>query len=398
MYQSSPRKNFLDFLIEPTSIAILCSIALHAILGASLPFFTQLEKEITKADPGTVKVVELTPNELQRIPQAPPVPVPEVATPVPSPQVVIPPISPPISPNSPTIPFSPIRIPLEKLKPQPAKGKKDRQGIPQKQPTAPLFDRNISFNPTPKPTKLPARKGVTTRPTPIPTPAPLPIKKKPKVLTTVPLPNEVPSPTKATDDDGGNLQPTNPATFPRSQSQNPGNTSPTGTATGTATNSTRPATGASGNSPGGTPGSDGNSFPQFYGKYVAEATERVQQYLKAYPGIQLYTPATLQQSYPVGAPCTKVKQTPFIVLMVAFDKVPENNDSNPLGESTAPSIDKPYVAADKDTPENRKLGELAVNTALYAANKADQNRPPADKGKKVLYQYRVQFDPTTCKR
>ena len=84
--------------------------------------------------------------------------------------------------------------------------------------------------------------------------------------------------------------------------------------------------------------------------------------------------------------------------MTAFDKVPENNDNNPLGDSTAPSIDKPYVAADKDTPENRKLGELAVNTALYEANKADQTRPPADKGKKVLYQYRVQFDPTTCKR
>jgi hypothetical protein len=83
MYQSSPRKNFLDILIEPTSIAILGSIALHALLGASLPFFTQLEKEIKKADPGTVKVVELTPNELQRIPQAPPIPAPQIAAPPP---------------------------------------------------------------------------------------------------------------------------------------------------------------------------------------------------------------------------------------------------------------------------------------------------------------------------
>lgn len=391
MYQSSPRKNFLDFLIEPTSIAILGSIALHAILGVSLPFFTQLEKEIKKADPGTVKVVELTPNELQRIPQAPPTPAPQIATPppvVPNPQAATPPSAPPISPNSPTVPFSPIRIPLEKLNPKPSKGKKAQPAIPQKQPIAPLFDPNISFKPTPKPTKSPDKKAVTTKPTPIPIPkpAPIPIKKKPKVTTINPIP------TVDSDDDGGNLQPTNPATAPSTQAQKPANTPPASTA-----NSTRPA-GQSGTQPSGTPGSDSNSFPQFYGKYSAAATERIQQYLKAYPGIKLYTPVTLRQSYPVGLPCSSVPQAPFIVLMTAFDKVPENNDNNPLGESTAPSIDKPYVAADRDTPENRKLGELAVNTALYEANKADQNRPPADKGKKVLYQYRVQFDPTTCKR
>ena len=83
--------------------------------------------------------------------------------------------------------------------------------------------------------------------------------------------------------------------------------------------------------------------------------------------------------------------------MVAFDKVPENQENNILGESSAPSIDKPYIVGDRDTPENRKLGELAVDAALYDVNKADQNRPAADKGKRVLYQYRVQFDPATCK-
>ena len=387
MYQSSPRKNFLDFLIEPTSIAILGSIALHAILGVSLPFFTQLEKEIKKAEPGTVKVVELTPNELQRIPQAPPIPAPQIATPVPTPQAVAPPTTPPISPNSPTIPFSPIRIPLEQLIPKPAQGSKDQPAVPQQQPTAPLFDPNISFNPTPKPTKSPDRKVTKTKPTPIPItkPAPQPIVKKPKTTVVNPIP------TVDSDDDGDNSQPTTPATT-SPQAQKPANTPPI-----TTPNSTRPA-GQSGTQPSGTPGSDSNSFPQFYGKYSAAATERIQQYLKAYPDIKLYTPVTLRQSYPVGLPCSSVPQAPFIVLMTAFDKVPENNENNPLGDSTAPSIDKPYVAADRDTPENRKLGELAVNTAIYAANKADQERPAADKGKKVLYQYRVQFDPTTCKR
>ena len=83
--------------------------------------------------------------------------------------------------------------------------------------------------------------------------------------------------------------------------------------------------------------------------------------------------------------------------MVAFDKVPENAENNILGESSAPSIDKPYVAGDRDTPENKKLAEIAATEALYDANKSDQNRLAADKGKRVLYQYRVQFDPESCK-
>ena len=388
MYQSSPRKNFLDFLIEPTSIAILGSIVLHAIIGASLPFFTQLEKEIKKAEPGTVKVVELTPNELQRIPQAPPIPAPQIASPVPSPQAAVPPATPPISPNSPTIPFSPIRIPLEQLIPKPAQGNKDRPAVPQKQPMAPLFDRNISFNPTTKPTKSPDRKVTKTKPTPIPIakPAPQPIVKKPKTTVVNPIP------TVDSDDDGGNSKPTTPATT-SPQARKPANTPPASTA-----NSTKPT--GRGTQPSGTPGEDSNSFPPFYGKYAAAASERIQKYLKDYPGIQLYKPATVLQSYPVGTPCSKAKQAPFIVLMVAFDKVPENVENNPLGDATAPSIDKPYVAAEQDTKENRILSELAVNTALYEANKADKDRPPADKNKRVLYQYRVQFqsDPATCKR
>jgi hypothetical protein len=385
MYQSSHRNNFLDILVEPTSIALLISIALHATIGASLPFFSHPEKEGKKADPGTVKVVELTPNELQRIPQAPPIPAPQVATPptvVPNPQVA----TPPISPNSPTIPFSPIRIPLEKLNPKPSKGIKDQQAISQKQPIAPIFDPNISFKPTPKPTKSPDKKVVTTKPTPIPKPAPIPIKKKPKVTIVNPIP------TVDSDDDGGNLQPTKPATTPSNQAQKPVNTPPSST-----TNSTKPA-GQSETQPSGTPGEDSNSFPYFYGKYVAAATERIKQYLTAYPKIVSYTPVALSQPYPVGTICPKGKQTSFIVLMVAFDKVPEKKEGNPLGDSSAPSIDEPYVAADRDTPENRKLAEIAVNAALFAANKADQDRPLADKGNRVLYQYRVEFDKTTCKR
>jgi hypothetical protein len=381
MYQSSTRNNFLDILADPTAIALLGSIALHAIIAASLPFFPHPDKEGKKAEPGTVKVVELTPSELQRIPQAPPIPKPQA---LPS----VPPQTNPISkvatpPGSPTIPFSPIRIPLEKVNPKPLAGNKEQQAIPQAQPTALILGSKISLKPTPKPSNPSVKKDITLKPKPTPTPKPVK-----KVLTPPDL-----SQTVAPDDDGGDSPPTTtpPVTTPNQATQS---TAVKPAPVSGTTKSTSPA--QSPNQSSGNTGDNNSSW--VYGKYAAAASERIQQYLAAYPDLKLYKPQLLLQSYPVGAPCSKVKQPPFIVLMAAFDKVPENADNNPLGDSTAPSIDKPYVAADRDTPENRKLGELAVNTALYEANKADQNRPVADKGKRVLYQYRVQFDPTTCKK
>jgi hypothetical protein len=386
MYQSSPRKNSLDTLADPTTIALIGSIALHALIGASLPFFHQLEQEGKKADPGTVKVVELTPSELQRIPQAPPTPKPQVFAPptVPSTKVVTPPSTPPISPNSPTVPFSPIRIPLEKITPQPPKGRKDQQATPQSQPKTPIFDPKISFKPTPKNSPSPTPDQL--KPTPKPTP----------VIVTKPQVTNPTIPAKNSDDDGGEFQPVTPTTTPRQQPQS---TNPTRPAGGSAPS--KPVDQPSGQSSGQSAGSggDGNSsFPYPYGKYAAAVTARIAKYLQTYPGIVVYNPTLLLQSYPPGIPCSKTKQAPFSVLMVAFDKVPNNANNNVLGSNTAPSIDEPYVATDRDTPDNRRLGEIAIDAALSTANKADQNRPSADQGKRVLYQYRVQFDPTTCKR
>lgn len=106
MYQSSTRNNFLDILLDPTAIAILASIVLHATIGASLPFFTQPEKEGKKVGPTTVKVVELTPSELQRIPQAPPTPAPQV----------LPPVTQPTPASSPAV--APVRTPQFSTAPQ----------------------------------------------------------------------------------------------------------------------------------------------------------------------------------------------------------------------------------------------------------------------------------------
>jgi hypothetical protein len=372
MYQSSTRKNFLDILTDPTAIAILGSIALHAIIGTTLPFFTQPEKEGKKAGPTTVKVVQLTPSELQRIPQVPtPTPqAPPVTKPAPTVRPSVAPTTPKFSTAPQTIPFSPVRTPSTS---KPPSGKKE-----QKKPTSAIFDPDAVFKPTPTPTKPPTKKGDTPKKTVAQQSPPPKTQPQPK-KTTAPTPQ----PTPATDDDGTDASTTTPTTAPNTQAQqSPTSPQPTTTPNPTTTTppTTPPQTGGAGNSTGG---------------YVQAALSKEIEYRNKYPGLVVYTPRDLQQPYPPGIACPKTRQPPLIVYMVAFDKVPDNQNNNVLGNITPDSLDA-AAFANEDTPDNRKLAVKAKDAAIVAANTADRDRPAADRDKKVLYQYRVKFDPATC--
>jgi hypothetical protein len=392
MYQSSTRNNFLDILPDPTVIAILVSIALHATIGASLPFFTQPDKEGKKVSPSTVKVLELTPIELQRIPQSPPTPtsqvLPPVTQPIPASRPAVAPVRTPQFSTAPqTIPFSPIRTPFNGVTIKPSQSKKQQKAIPKKQPIAPIFDPANIFKPAKKPSKPPIQKGIKPKPLVQKSPPlkPQPIARKPK-------PPAAPAPRKntPTDDDGGDRFPPTPATTPTRQVQQPAAT-PRPTVAATPKPATQPAT-----QPSSNPTSSNEST--IYGKSTQVANAKLQEYLKRYPNLKPYQPKSLLQSYPPGIPCPKVKQPPFIVL-VAFDKVPEGQGTNILGSGISPLLndEKPYINGDSAMLANKKLLDLA-NTAGFAdATEADKKRPVADKGKPVLYQYRVQFDRATCK-
>ncbi|AFY94484.1 hypothetical protein [Chamaesiphon minutus] len=380
MYQSSTRKNFLDVLADPTAIAILGSIALHAIIGTTLPFFTQPEKEGKKSGPTTVKVVQLTPNELQRIPQAPPTPVPQppVTLPTPTTRPSVAPTTPQFSTAPQTIPFSPVRTPNTS---KPPSGKKEQTAAQQKPSTSAIFDPDAVFKPTPTPTKPPTKKGNTPKKTVAQQSPPPKTQPQPK-KTTAPTPQPKP----ATDDDGTDTSTTTPTTNPNTQTQQPPssqqpNTSPDSTTTTLPTKS--PQAGGAGNNSGS--------------GYAQAALAKEIEYRNKYPGLVVYTPKDLQQPYPPGISCPKIRQPPLIVYMVAFDKVPDNQNSNVLGNITPDSLDA-AAFANEDTPENRKLAVKAKDAAIVAANTADRDRPVADRDKKVLYQYRVRFDPATCQQ
>ncbi|WP_295615431.1 hypothetical protein [Chamaesiphon sp. GL140_3_metabinner_50] len=375
MYQSSTRKNFLDTLVDPTTIAILASIGLHASIGAILPFFTQPDKEAQKAGPTTVKVVQLTPSELQRIPQAPQVPKPQV---LPSARPIVPsrpaaaPPSTKFSTAPQTIPFSPQRPSDGTIFKAPTP--KQKKVVPQKQPIAPDFDPENVFKPTTKPT-----------PKVSPPVKPKPIAKKPQPVTPTPQPNT------ETDDDGGDKPlTTEPSPNPNNQAQQPAATpKPTPTSTPTPTTTPTPQ-------PSGTP-TGNNGGNGFYGKYTDAALQQLSLFMKEYDVKEPYPSKTITIKYPQGMLCGKEKQTPFIVLMAVLGSVPENPDEAILGSISADSL-KIKTFTDRDTLEQRKLGEIASRAATEELSAADKNRPLKDKGKRVIYQYRVQFDPTTCKK
>jgi hypothetical protein len=384
MYQSSTRNNFLDILLDPTAIAILGSIALHAIIAVSFPFLFQPEKPGKKVDPGSVKVVELTPNELQRIPQAPPPVIPQTLPPVYQPSIPIAPAAPPRAPKistaPQTIPSSPIRTP-PKTSAKPVPVIKGQPAKPQVQPSPPTFDPNVSFEPNPLPSKV-ATKPNPTKPAP-------PVSRTPTKPT---KPTASPKPTQSPMDDDNATEQPQPSPTPasgRTSQKPPATTQPNGSPTA------NPSTSPSGQPPSN--GGNANSGGP-YGAYTQSANQKIQEYLTKYKDLKLYPPKALAIKYPPGVTCSKVKQPPFIVLMVAFDKIPPGQDSNVLGSATAPLLEneKPYIDGDPATKGNKKLLELATDAGFTDATASDQKRPEADKGRPVLYQYRVQLDPSSC--
>ena len=402
MYQSPSRNNFLDILIDPTTSAIIASIALHALLGAGLPFFTQLEKAGKKPEPSTVKVVELSPSELQRIPQAPPIPTPQVLPPASQP---IPPTSqsapPPISPNTKTVPFSPIRVPLENVTPTPAPAQKPQQVIPQQQPKPPSFNSKVSIKPKPKSTQSSPVKpkpkpnqssgspdgNTKLSPTPLPSPEPTSEPSQKRKILTVPLPS---SSSNTPDPDGGNTSSTTPTTG-SSQSQSPSGSS---SQTSTPTNSTSPSTSSTQSSVNST----GNITGGNYGGYTQAVTARTNNYIAKYPNIKPYLLRLLMLRYPPDTPCPRTKQPPFTILMVGFDRVPQGQDDNILGDNTSQPLDnKKSYFGDPQILNNPSLLDKSLTAGFAAATEAEKNRPEADKDLPVLYYYRVQFDPATCK-
>jgi hypothetical protein len=136
-------------------------------------------------------------------------------------------------------------------------------------------------------------------------------------------------------------------------------------------------------------------------KYLQAATDQVNQYLSKYPDLKLYPPKVLVSNYPPGIQCGKVKQLPFIVMMLVSAKARKGEVPTMAGSgiSPIPENKKPSINGDVATLSKQDLDLMnrAVAEGWNDAIEVDKKRPRADQGRHVLYQYRVQFDPATCK-
>jgi hypothetical protein len=377
MVRSYSRNNFLDILRDPLAVTMMASIGLHAAFGAFLlPILSKVPPEGKKIETGTVKVVELTPNELQRIPQVP--------TPIPTPaSVTLPPVyqpSPAVAPTVPaatTIPATPVRTPTPKTPTKP-KVTKAQPAQPTPKSSGVDFNPETFNNPSPKPTKSPGGKKGEAKPSPKPTPSIKPPQLGNKV-TTKPSVTPTPAPnTNAGDDRGSSPQPS-----PTSASTQPTTPSPTPTGTPNPT-------------PGGSQSSPANGqIGTFYGSFAQAVTSKLQEYYDKYPDLKHIQLPAKKVAYPDKVPCSKVKQPPFVIFIPVFGKTPKNQDPN-FGSTLADSEEATVLVANA-AADNKDLIDLARSIAAEVAQQADKNRAEVDKDRPVAYSTKVEFDPTTCK-
>ena len=130
--------------------------------------------------------------------------------------------------------------------------------------------------------------------------------------------------------------------------------------------------------------------------YERVAADRVRKYRADYPGIEVYPPRSITLDYPIGSHCLPTKQAPFIILMMQ-DKIAARSTQSILGEATSANLTGNIYGDSKDAQEYQQLFAFTAANIAAKIRELDENRPVADRNKQVLYQYRVQFNPATCK-
>jgi hypothetical protein len=383
MVRSYPRNNFLDILRDPLAVTLMASIGIHALLGAVLlPIITRAQPEGKKAEPTTVKVIELTPSELQRIPQVPaPLPTPAAVTlpPVYQPST---PVAPKVPPTRTTIPTTPIRTPKPQTPTKTSQPTKTPAVKPAAKSSGVDFNPYVFDTPSPKPTKSPSKKG-ETKPSPKPTPAIKTTQPTTKV-TTKPTITPKPAPETATDDDGGDSGQTN------NPQPSATGTAPQPTATPTTTTPSSPNLSPSGTQPTPTAGQTSD-----YGRFAEAVRVKLAEYYAKYPNLKFVQIQPRKIAYPDKVPCSKVKQPPYVIFIPVFGKTPTNQDPN-FGSTTAESEEATVFVAN-DNAANKELIDLARAIAAEEAQKADKNRAEVDKNRPVAYSTKIEFDPASCK-
>jgi hypothetical protein len=132
-------------------------------------------------------------------------------------------------------------------------------------------------------------------------------------------------------------------------------------------------------------------------RHIRKALDKIIDYLEKYPNLKFYPAKTLIKEYPTGTSCPKIKQPPFFILLLAVGKVAEGDSNYMLGSAFGSAPDRTSIDKNSGASIERTLLQIATSSGLTEAIETDTKRPTADKRRPTLYQYRVEFDPKSCK-
>jgi hypothetical protein len=441
MDRLAARKSPLDFLIEPMTVAVVGSIAIHALVAGNLSLFLRPDRTEDKKQPGTVKILQLTPTEADRLPQTEP---PTAATPAPQ---IVPPVYKPSTPTP----------PVQNTAPAPRNPTPNTTTTPPDTITAPSFGGNVPVPPpfkpaqptvrtsTPKPSVRPATKPQVikpqatkpqaTKPAPssspeplrptktppsvtdpsggldAPSPSPIAIKPAPTPTTAQgkPTPQPTPSPIQSSPPRQPSPQPTptisSPSNdnldLPGNDNPNSGNPNPTRSTEPSRTPApTKPAATPSSAPPGGGTAAGGgtNSKPTDYEKLI---NSRISELQKQYPSIVVKRPPieqvdrNKQQTFCKFPDLTGAKTATVLFIFTPVTNgertlVFNNNPAqNVITKSGKVRYDREEIQRGMPTTA-RVLVDLLLEKAKDRQEQDDRdNRSPEYLNKHVVYRYDI---------
>jgi hypothetical protein len=80
-----------------------------------------------------------------------------------------------------------------------------------------------------------------------------------------------------------------------------------------------------------------------------------------------------------------------------FDKMALQPIESVLGETTNTNSSISIYGISKDIQKHQQLMTYVATTIVAKITELDESRPIADRNKQVLYRYRAQLNPATCK-
>ncbi len=118
-------------------------------------------------------------------------------------------------------------------------------------------------------------------------------------------------------------------------------------------------------------------------RYIRAANNKILDYLKKYPNLKVHPTKSLLEEYPIGTSCPKIKQPPFIILLLVVSEV-VGDSTYMLRTAFSPYPDRTSIDKTSGASIDRTLMQIATSSGFREAIETDTKRPAAA-SRPVLY-------------